>query len=65
MSLRPADAASLPAILRFAMIVAGLIAWPLLWPSDSDVHVRTAPFEFGHQAAARAEFLFTPRPPLV
>jgi hypothetical protein len=64
MSSRPPCWSLTPAILLLAIIVAGLIAWPALWPAQGSVQFRTDPSDFGHEAAAPAEFVFALRPHL-
>jgi hypothetical protein len=65
---RPTPTAARAPILLLAAIIAGLITWTWAEPSRDDAQVtvqfRTAPFDFGHERAAPAEFLFAARPPL-
>ena len=75
MPLRQPHLSSTPQILLLALFLSALIVWPLLGqdrlgaelPSggaSATVHFRTAPFDFGHERAAPAEFVLALRPPL-
>jgi hypothetical protein len=75
MSSRHSRSTSRAAILLVALVVGGLIASPALRQdgpapafaaaqAGATVHFRTAPFDFGHERAAPAEFVLAVRPPL-
>jgi small-conductance mechanosensitive channel len=68
MPQRPTPTTARAPFLLLALVAAGLIAWAWSEPSRDEAQVtvqfRTAPFDFGHERVAPAEFLFAARPPL-